>query len=105
MVAIPGFRERQGPGRGRRTRAWTKATRRRRSDLADEVQRRLERRGTFFPLGRAHLARVGGDVLRSLHLAQQVGSVAANALGGDLERLDDALRVDDEGAAVGQPLS
>src|SRR5690606_25366022 len=46
--------------------------------------------------------RVGGDVLGSLDLAQQLGRVAADTAGVDLDDLDLALRVDDEGAAVGQ---
>src|SRR3546814_8458654 len=71
-------------------------------DLADQVQRRLQGLLAFLPLGRADLARVRGDVLRGLDLAQQLQRVAADALGGDLDGLDDALRVDDEGAAVGQ---
>ena len=46
-----------------------------------------------------------GHVLGGLDLAQQVFGVAADALGGHFDGLDDALRVDDEGAAVGQALA
>src|SRR5690606_18584754 len=53
---------------------------------------------------RADFARVGGNVLGSLDLAQQVGSVTADAFGGDFHSLDDAFRVNDEGTAVGQTL-
>src|SRR5699024_12430940 len=55
----------------------------------------------LFPLRRADLAWVLSDVLSSLDLADQLGSVAADTLGGLLDVLDDALRVDQEGRAVG----
>src|SRR5690606_19460141 len=55
-------------------------------DLADQVQRRLQGLLAFLPLGRADLARVGGDVLGGLDLAQELQRVAADALGGDLDR-------------------
>ncbi len=74
------------------------------SDLADELQRRSEGLVALFPLGRADLARVVADVLSSLDLADELGGVAADALGGDLGELDDAVRVDQEGAAVGEAL-
>jgi hypothetical protein len=45
---------------------------------------------------------VGGDVLRGLDLAQQLGSIAADAASVDLDDLDLARRVNDEGAALGQ---
>jgi hypothetical protein len=48
---------------------------------------------------------VGGDVLRGLDLAEQLDRVAADALGGDLDGLDDAVGVDHERAAVGQALA
>jgi hypothetical protein len=72
---------------------------------ADEVERGGEGLIALFPLGGADLARVGGDVLGGLHLAEELHGVAANALGGHLEELDDALGVDEEGAAVGQALT
>ena len=45
------------------------------------------------------------DVLGGLHLAEQLGGVAADALGGDLDELDDAVGVDHERAAVGEALA
>ena len=45
------------------------------------------------------------DVLRSLDLPQKLGSVAADALGGDFHGLDDAVGVHDEGAAIGEALA
>src|SRR5690606_8749322 len=74
------------------------------SDLADELQRRSEGLVALFPLGRADLARVVADVLSGLDLADELGGVAADALSGDLGELDDAVRVDQEGAAVGETL-
>src|SRR5690606_2228831 len=74
-------------------------------DLADQVQRRGEGLLAFLPLRRAHLARMGGDVLGGLDLAQQVLGVAADALGGDFDRLDDAVRIDHEGRTVSQALA
>ena len=50
-------------------------------DLADEVERRARGSFAFLPLGRADFARVGGDVLRGLDLAQQFLGVAADAAG------------------------
>src|SRR5688572_23362347 len=47
-------------------------------DLADEVERRGQRRSAFVPLGRADLARVLGDVLRGLQLAQRLLHVTRN---------------------------
>src|SRR3546814_8515057 len=58
----------------------------------------------LFPLGRAHLVRVLAHVLRGLDLAEQLDRVAADALGGDLDELDDAVGVDEERASVGQAL-
>src|SRR5690242_18216764 len=75
------------------------------SDLADQVERRSEGLLAFLPLGRADLVRMGGDVLRSLDLAQQLGGIAADAAGVDLDDLDLARRVDHEGAAVGDTVS
>src|SRR5690606_31422023 len=74
------------------------------SDLADQVERRGQRLGAFLPFGGADFARMGRHVLRGLDLAQQFLGVAADAFGGDLDGLDDAVRIDDEGAAVGQAL-
>src|SRR5690606_12014388 len=73
-------------------------------DLANQVEGRSQSGFAFLPLGRADFTRVGSDVLGSLDLAQQVGSVTADAFGGDFHSLDDAFRVNDEGAAVGQTL-
>src|SRR5690606_2085226 len=73
-------------------------------DLADQVQRRSDGLGAFLPLGRADLARVGGDELGSLQLAQGLGNVAGDGVVMDLHGLDHAFRVDDEGAAQGQAL-
>src|SRR5690349_19720881 len=66
-------------------------------DLADEVERGGQGLRPLLPLGRADLARMGGDVLRGLYLAQQLPRVAADAAGGDLDDLDLALGVDHEG--------
>src|SRR5699024_6746303 len=52
-------------------------------------------------LRRADLAWVLSDVLSSLDLADQLGSVAAETLAGRLEVLADAVRVDQDGRAVG----
>src|SRR4051812_7057623 len=82
-----------------------RARRRNGSDLADEVQRGGEGGVTLLPLGRADLARVGGDVLGGLDLAEQLHGVAADALGGDLHELDHALGVDQERAAAGEALA
>src|SRR5262249_55825774 len=71
-------------------------------DLADQVQRGLQRGSTFFPLGGANFTGMSGDVLGGLDLAQQVLGVTADAFGGDFHGLDHAVRVDDVGAAVGQ---
>src|SRR3546814_13937648 len=59
----------------------------------------------LFPLGRAHLVRVLAHVLRGLDLAEQLDRVAADALGGDLDDLDDAVGVHEERAAVGPALA
>ncbi|MPM17428.1 hypothetical protein SDC9_63817 [bioreactor metagenome] len=72
-----------------------------RSDLADEVDARGEGLLALFPLGRADLARVGGDVLGGLDLADQLAGLTADALGGRLDVLDGALGIDQEGRAVG----
>ncbi len=48
-------------------------------DLADEVERRSERLFALFPLRRADFARMRGNVLRGLDLAEQLGGVAADA--------------------------
>mmetsp|Transcript_37506 Transcript_37506/g.87313 ORF Transcript_37506/g.87313 Transcript_37506/m.87313 type:complete len:200 (+) Transcript_37506:3728-4327(+) len=71
-------------------------------DLADEVQARGDGLGAFLPLGRADLAGVGGGVLRGLELAQGFRHVTGDLVGVDLGGLDDAVRVDDEGAAQRQ---
>ena len=56
----------------------------------------------LLPLRRADLARVGADVLGRLDLAEQLDGVAPDALGGDLDELDDAVGVDEERRPVGQ---
>src|SRR5690606_27344210 len=65
-----------------------------RSDLADQVQRRLQGLLAFLPLGRADLVRVGGDVLGGLELAQGLADVAGDRVVVDLHGLDHALGVD-----------
>lgn len=74
------------------------------SDLADQVQRRLEGGLAFLPLGRAHLARVRGHVLGGLHLAHQFARVATDAVVVDLTGFDDSLGVDQEGSAQSDSL-
>src|SRR3546814_9835844 len=69
------------------------------SDLADQVQRRRQRLGAFLPLRRADFTRMRGGVLGSLELAQGFRHVAGDLVGMDFQRLDDAFRIDDEGAA------
>src|SRR5262245_23538619 len=64
-------------------------------DLADQVQRRGQRLGAFVPLGRADLARVLGDVLGSLQLAQGFLHVTSDRVVVHFGGLDDAFRVDD----------
>src|SRR3546814_12469401 len=59
----------------------------------------------LFPLGRAHLVRVLAHVLRGLDLAEQLDRVATDALGGDLDELDDAVGVHEERSAAGQALA
>src|SRR5690606_37009812 len=70
---------------------WSGRGARMRSDLADQVQRRLEGLLAFLPLGRADLVRVGGDVLRGLELAQGLGDVAGDRVVVDLDGLDHAF--------------
>src|SRR3546814_8591813 len=50
-------------------------------DLADEVERGRESFGALFPLGGADFARMADPILQRLDLAQQLGGVAAHALG------------------------
>src|SRR6478735_8680790 len=71
-------------------------------DLADQVERRLQRFGAFGPLGGADFARMGSHVLGSLHAAQQFSSVAADAVVVHFDGLDLAFGVDHEGAAVSE---
>src|SRR5690606_22181146 len=71
-------------------------------DLANHVQRGSQSGIAFFPLGRADFAGGGGNVLGSLDLAEQVGSVTADTCSSDFNSLDDAFRVDNESTAVGQ---
>jgi hypothetical protein len=62
------------------------------------VRWRGRRLGAWRPLGRADLARVAGDVLRGLHLAQQFLGVASDAVVVHFKQLDLALGADHEGA-------
>ena len=71
-------------------------------DLADQVQRRSQGLFAFLPLGRAHFARMRGDVLGRLELAQGFGDVAGDRVVVDFQGLDHAVRIDDEGATQGQ---
>src|SRR5690606_6217875 len=71
-------------------------------DLADQVQRRSQGLLAFFPLGRADFARVSGGVLGSFQLAQGFADVTRDFVGVDFQGLDDAFRVDDEGATQSQ---
>src|SRR5690606_26909908 len=59
-------------------------TARKRSDLADQVQRRGQGLFAFLPLGRADLVRVGGDVLGGLQLAQGLRHVTGDGVVVDL---------------------
>src|SRR5690606_12492708 len=68
----------------------------------DQVQGRSQGLGTRLPVGGADFVRVGSNVLRSLHLADQVLGGAADATVMDFHDLDLAFRVDDEGAAHGE---
>src|SRR5512133_3934348 len=56
------------------------------SDFADELERRRQRSRSVVPFRRAHFARVGGDVLGSLHAAQCLARIAADAVVMDLDR-------------------
>src|SRR6185312_17062036 len=69
------------------------------SDLADEVQGRSDGLGAVVPLGGADFARVRGRVLGGLELAQRFLDVAGDLVAVHFGRLDDAFRVDHEGAA------
>src|SRR3546814_7163745 len=71
-------------------------------DLADEVERGRESFGALFPLGGADFTRMADKRLQRLDIEQQLGGVAAHALGGEIEELDLALRIADEGAADGR---
>src|SRR5580692_540804 len=69
------------------------------SDFADQIQGRRQGIRARRPLRGAHLARVRGDVLRGLYLAQQFLRIAADAVVVHFHDLDQSLGVDDEGAA------
>src|SRR5690554_6129607 len=56
---------------------------------------------TRAPLGRANLVAVFGHVLGSLHLAQELGGITADAVVVDFIGNDSTLGVDDETAAQG----
>ncbi len=71
-------------------------------DLADQVQGRSQGGFAFFPLGWANFAWVSSNVLSSLDLAQQLGSVTANTAVVQFNDLDLTFRVDHEGATVSQ---
>ena len=69
MVLLKGGGKGTGPGIRRRDERPCSRCSGRNSDLADEVDRRGEGLIAFFPLGGAHLAWVGVDVLGGLNLA------------------------------------
>ncbi|VXA78638.1 conserved hypothetical protein [Aeromonas salmonicida] len=71
-------------------------------DFAYQIQGRGQGGVAFFPLGRAHFTRVGSYVLSGFDLAQQFQRVTTDATSVDFNDLDDALRVDNEGATVSQ---
>merc|ERR1712159_100695 len=56
----------------------------------------------FFPLGRADFARVSGGVLSGFQLAQGLGHVTSDLVGVNLDGLDYAFWVDQEGATQRQ---
>src|SRR6187402_1349733 len=72
------------------------------SDLADEVERRLERLRAFLPFRRANFARVRAHVLSGFHLAQELARVAADAVVVNLRHLDFAFGIDHEAPAQGE---
>src|SRR3546814_13019796 len=72
---------------------------------SDLFERRRERLFAFFPLGGADFVGVRRNILRGLDLAQQLRGIAADTFAGDLHQLDHALRIDDEGRAIGEALA
>src|ERR1700743_650713 len=74
----------------------------RKLDLADQAERRLERLRARSPLRRAHFARMRRDILRAVHLPQQLLRIAADAVVMHFHDLDLAFRVDHEAAAQGE---
>lgn len=54
----------------------------------------------FLPLGRADLARMGGDILCSPHLVEQGRCAASYAPRGDFDILDASFGVDQEGRTI-----
>src|SRR3546814_9766127 len=73
---------------------------------------RSTRTDTLFPyttlfrsLGGADFVGARRNILRGLDLAQQLRGIAADTFAGDLHQLDHALRIDDEGRAIGEALA
>src|SRR6059058_2728525 len=62
-----------------------------RLDLADQVQRGLQRLGAFAPLGGADFTRMRSHVLGGLQAAQRFLGVAADAVVVRIDRLDAAV--------------
>src|SRR5690606_21235913 len=63
----------------------------------NQVQGRSQRLVAWLPAGRAHFAVVGGDVLSSLNLTDQVLGRAADAQVVNFNNLDQTFWVDYEG--------
>ena len=70
---------------------------------ADEVEARLQRFGTGLPFRRANFIAVFGNELQGLHAAEKFVRIAPDIAGNDFVGNDFAFRVDDEGAAFGEP--
>src|SRR5690554_6267445 len=73
-----------------------------RLDLADQVQRRSQSFGAFFPLGGADFVRVVTHVLSRFYFAHQFFSVTTDVAGVQLDDLDLAVGVDNESTAISQ---
>src|SRR5689334_10169267 len=73
-----------------------------RSDLADEIQTRLQCLVARAPFSGADFVGMRSHELRGLYLAQELVRVTADSVVVDLGDLDAALGVDDEGAAVSE---
>src|SRR6202795_4096066 len=101
---IPGCKSTNRTSSEMETRSGALAPDRLRLDLADQVERGLERVGAGRPLRGAHFTRMRSDVLRALYLAQQFLRVPADAVVVHFHHFDLALRIDDECAAVGKAI-